>query len=528
MKTRERCATASPDKSRTKYLIKKLLPLIPIATSLANVQAATHESLRAEQIQLYGESPYLLSFERGSNMVKPKEGYGTYVVEHYTSCSSGETIIPLFVPQVLNSSVLTDGKISEQSYTDVIGDNKTIVANAQLSMPVYDIDSGAQNGEVDKVYFNDHFLGKLSGSNNEWSDGSQVVPIEHIKFGQVNYIKIEIDVNKDGWCMGTDWAALEFNVATPLVLVHGINASSTSWDDKAAPGFLNSLDKTGIVYSRPSLLKSGRSKTNSFLLNDHIKEFIDPLSADEVNIIAHSKGGLDSQWMYYNGTSFDIKSLTTISTPHRGSVLADIQAIEDRYSHSNLTIEEELVSSFVDRNLLVSVGLWCCGPKYPGMKDLETQESEIQIIAGQRAAMEKKRFFSIGGDADTNHNSYLDYEEMIGFVPLAKAGESSIRATWEVLRGLQSVHFSKVVAQEVPFGTDAYGNQMYRTVNYNLYIPENAPFDRYNDLAVTDWSARPQWTSRLFLQEGHHSTVKSSDTFKRILENNNNILLGGM
>ena len=45
----------------------------------------------------------------------------------------------------------------------------------------------------------------------------------------------------------------------------------------------------------------------------------------EVNIIAHSMGGLDSRYMIsqLKPTDFKIKSLTTIATPHRGSSFAD-------------------------------------------------------------------------------------------------------------------------------------------------------------------------------------------------------------
>ena len=45
----------------------------------------------------------------------------------------------------------------------------------------------------------------------------------------------------------------------------------------------------------------------------------------EVNIIAHSMGGLDSRYMIsqLKPTDFKIKSLTTIATPHRGSAFAD-------------------------------------------------------------------------------------------------------------------------------------------------------------------------------------------------------------
>ncbi len=48
-------------------------------------------------------------------------------------------------------------------------------------------------------------------------------------------------------------------------------------------------------------------------------------SASKVNIVAHSQGGLDARYLISTlGYGDRVASLTTISTPHRGTVLADI------------------------------------------------------------------------------------------------------------------------------------------------------------------------------------------------------------
>jgi triacylglycerol lipase len=68
----------------------------------------------------------------------------------------------------------------------------------------------------------------------------------------------------------------------------------------------------------------GSIKTNS----EHISRRIDSIkkleSTDKVNIISHSKGGLDCRYLISTlmGSS-KIASLTTISTPHRGTYLAE-------------------------------------------------------------------------------------------------------------------------------------------------------------------------------------------------------------
>lgn len=60
------------------------------------------------------------------------------------------------------------------------------------------------------------------------------------------------------------------------------------------------------------------------ILTKRIKEIIQETGCDKVNIIAHSKGGLDCRYaMTFCGATPFVASLTTISTPHRGSLFAD-------------------------------------------------------------------------------------------------------------------------------------------------------------------------------------------------------------
>jgi triacylglycerol lipase len=79
------------------------------------------------------------------------------------------------------------------------------------------------------------------------------------------------------------------------------------------------LDRTrGIEYRGGQL----RDQVNAAFANGSI----DP--KQKTHIIAHSMGGLDSRWMLSpvnpNRIQAPIRSLTTISTPHRGSPIADL------------------------------------------------------------------------------------------------------------------------------------------------------------------------------------------------------------
>ena len=56
---------------------------------------------------------------------------------------------------------------------------------------------------------------------------------------------------------------------------------------------------------------------------EEIVKILEVEGVDKVNIIAHSKGGLDSKYMIENlGMEDSVASLTTLCTPHKGSPIA--------------------------------------------------------------------------------------------------------------------------------------------------------------------------------------------------------------
>lgn len=59
-------------------------------------------------------------------------------------------------------------------------------------------------------------------------------------------------------------------------------------------------------------------------LAERVKKITADTGCEKVNIIAHSKGGLDCRYaVQHCGIGGDVASLTTINTPHRGCLLAD-------------------------------------------------------------------------------------------------------------------------------------------------------------------------------------------------------------
>ena len=69
----------------------------------------------------------------------------------------------------------------------------------------------------------------------------------------------------------------------------------------------------------------GTIENNAEIIQKKINEILEENHCGKVNIIAHSKGGLDARYLI-SGLHMEDKvaSLTTISTPHRGSELLNL------------------------------------------------------------------------------------------------------------------------------------------------------------------------------------------------------------
>ena len=84
----------------------------------------------------------------------------------------------------------------------------------------------------------------------------------------------------------------------------------------------------GNQQSAASVADSGRE------LAERIRQILEETGAEKVNIIAHSKGGLDARYAISRlGMAGQVASLTTINTPHRGCAFADflLQKLPERF-----------------------------------------------------------------------------------------------------------------------------------------------------------------------------------------------------
>jgi triacylglycerol lipase len=117
----------------------------------------------------------------------------------------------------------------------------------------------------------------------------------------------------------------KLNLKYPVVLVHGIAIRDRDVASEPWGRIPQVLKEHGVEIYFGNTDAWGTIDSNAELLKTTVDKVLKETGKEKVNIIAHSKGGLDSRcliWKYGYGDK--VASLTTISTPHHGAVLADL------------------------------------------------------------------------------------------------------------------------------------------------------------------------------------------------------------
>ncbi len=108
----------------------------------------------------------------------------------------------------------------------------------------------------------------------------------------------------------------------PILLVHGIALKDIKFF-KSFGEIDRILKIQGHHVYRSQTDGFGTIENNALQLKSQIAEIMKTEDVDKVNIIAHSKGGLDAKYMIRNlGMEEHVASLTTLCTPHKGSPIA--------------------------------------------------------------------------------------------------------------------------------------------------------------------------------------------------------------
>ncbi|MFT9488437.1 MAG: esterase/lipase family protein [Tepidibacillus sp.] len=124
----------------------------------------------------------------------------------------------------------------------------------------------------------------------------------------------------------------------PLLFVHGLHSSSKKWFKNTNQSGHNDMYQLAKRAGYPTAFVDLNTDQESIwengkILSQRIKEIYHFFGNKKINIIGHSKGGVDAQTalIFYQSYEY-VDRLITLGTPHYGSPLADL-AFSDKGRH---------------------------------------------------------------------------------------------------------------------------------------------------------------------------------------------------
>ncbi len=340
---------------------------------------------------------------------------------------------------------------------------------ATLSMPGFDIDSEAVvqgfQPERDRVSFNGQEIGFLKGVNNQWFFNTFQIPIEKVKFAvkgangvapakALNQVRIDIDTanTSEVWCTEVDWGSQSFKAMSPIILIHG-NASNGGFFKDT--GFTPSLASQGLLYDNSITTPIASIAANGNALNGLISGIVKSFGVDSIHLIAHSKGGLDSReylanFQPQNNKDFKVLSLTTLSTPHRGSILADLQVKRNAAAQIASQVDYKGFPLFIEQVLSVAP------PLDRGTEDL-TQEFLLGFNNSNVPLLPSDTVINtVSADADISGNGSIDSQnEYAGLLAASKqlqnlpsfVATGGLNVSYQTLRTVSAIRVTTSLRQ---------------------------------------------------------------------------------
>lgn len=109
----------------------------------------------------------------------------------------------------------------------------------------------------------------------------------------------------------------------PIILAHGIGYNDVDYPEYWGR-IPDALRANGAKVYFGNQDGFGEMMKNAGLLSVEVNMVLGAEDTDKVNIIAHSKGGIEARYMISNlGMEDHVASLTTMATPHRGIAVLD-------------------------------------------------------------------------------------------------------------------------------------------------------------------------------------------------------------
>lgn len=218
--------------------------------------------------------------------------------------------------------------------------NGLVPARVRIEFPAFDVDSAVEPGappERDRVSVNGNVVPGtfMSGLNDAWVMQRFDVPIEWLRFPsdpgrgrtvtpESNEIRVDIDTlsaPEENWCTAVDWVAVTVIAPIPprpWVGAHGIFSAGNIWNNLWVPQIRN----LGLPADQgPDMGRLDSIQNNAGKIGQTVRAALARWGVDKVNIVAHSKGGLDAR--HYIEANNTVEHLVQLGTPNAGSPLAD-------------------------------------------------------------------------------------------------------------------------------------------------------------------------------------------------------------
>ncbi|HKJ46133.1 MAG TPA: alpha/beta fold hydrolase [Balneolales bacterium] len=114
------------------------------------------------------------------------------------------------------------------------------------------------------------------------------------------------------------------HIKYPILFCHGFGSLASLVKKSPMDEICMLYRSHGILSFAPNIVPYNTIKVRAEAWCHLIDELLEQTQADKINIIAHSMGGLDMRYAISEfNMSEKVSSLTTISTPHQGSSLAE-------------------------------------------------------------------------------------------------------------------------------------------------------------------------------------------------------------
>ncbi len=238
------------------------------------------------------------------------------------SCD-GQFSIPIPIARVVGEveTLIASGAMNETAVLSVMGCSPGKASwNAYISGP-----DGVERAIADPLTF----------TRSDWSVARVSIPVTNLVFPEdpgengtvlsvIQTLRLEpVAPGAVENALALSKVEIEIEAAPPIFFVHGILSKGDTWE--AMRRFV--AEELGLPtdpITMPDVMKLASMEANAGHIRDRVQMLKMRWGVDRVNIVAHSKGGLDAKH-YVMGPGFqdDVMHLIQIATPNGGSPTAD-------------------------------------------------------------------------------------------------------------------------------------------------------------------------------------------------------------